>query len=157
MFSNNGRESAKDVSCNQHFLILHQHFLISIWRTYWQRPLENFITEVSVGGRNIYELHFADDVVLLTRSEEELQNITNHMDHMARAYRMMLSHGEVIAHWIQSTTDINVNGQPLKCPWFNICGIQHMMIHLPLFRLYHGSLWQCLKCLNWRNYEKAMI
>ena len=46
---------------------------------------------VSVGGRTITNLHFADDTDGLAGEEEELANLAEHLDKASTAYGMEIS------------------------------------------------------------------
>ena len=46
---------------------------------------------VSIGGRTITSLHFADDIDGLAGEEEELANLVEHLDKASKAYGMEIS------------------------------------------------------------------
>jgi len=53
--------------------------------------LEGFEGTVSIGGRKICNLRFADDIDLLAGSREELSDLTTRLDDMAKGYGMEIS------------------------------------------------------------------
>ena len=67
---------------------------------------------ISVRGRPISNLHFADDVVLLGCSNNKLQDLTNRLAEQAYSYGMEVSaeKNKVLV----SSADITMNRQKLK-------------------------------------------
>ena len=56
-----------------------------------QLSLENFQSGVSIGGRNICNLWFADDIDLIAASEEELQEVTKRLETTVRKFGMEIN------------------------------------------------------------------
>ena len=71
---------------------------------------------VSIGGRTITNLRFADDIDGLAGEEEELANLVERLDKVSTAYGMEIS-GEKTKLMTNNTsgisTEIKVNGQKL--------------------------------------------
>ena len=53
--------------------------------------LEDYEGTVSIGGRTITNLRFADDIDGLAGEEEELANLVERLDKASTAYSMMIS------------------------------------------------------------------
>ena len=53
--------------------------------------LQTFNGTVSVGGRNISNLRFADDIDLMAGSQKELRELTERVDTTSAAYGMEVS------------------------------------------------------------------
>ena len=53
--------------------------------------LEDHEDTVSIGGRTITNLHFADDIDGLAGEEEELAKLVKHLDKASTAYSMEIS------------------------------------------------------------------
>ncbi|WP_294118168.1 reverse transcriptase domain-containing protein, partial [Thiolapillus sp.] len=72
---------------------------------------------VSIGGRTITNLHFADDINGLAGEEEELANLVQRLDKASTAYGMEIS-AEKTKLMANNTsginTEIKVNGQKLE-------------------------------------------
>ena len=60
-----------------------------------QVTLENHLTTISIRGRYISNLRFADEIALLAGSESELQALTESLDKSAASYGMEISHGNI--------------------------------------------------------------
>ena len=56
-----------------------------------QEALHNFSGTISINGREISKLRFADDIDLIAGTEEELQEPTTTLERRARAYGMEIS------------------------------------------------------------------
>ena len=56
-----------------------------------QETLHDHYTSLSIGGRPICNLRFADDIDLVDGSNSELQNLTNRLVDRATAYGMEVS------------------------------------------------------------------
>ena len=56
-----------------------------------QETLHDHTTTISIGGRPICNLHFADDIDLMVGSNSELQELTNKLIATASAYEMEIS------------------------------------------------------------------
>ena len=55
------------------------------------QAIEDFEGTVSIGGRNISNLRFADDIDVIVGSEEELRNLLERMHNSASAFGMEIS------------------------------------------------------------------
>ena len=89
-----------------------------------QEALSDFTGTVSVGGRNISNLRFADDIDLIAGSKDELKDLTERLDSTARSYGMEISrekskvmvtsrkNNENVGE--EDNTDIKVNGEVLE-------------------------------------------
>ena len=79
--------------------------------------LEDHEGTVSIGGRTIANLRFADDIDGLAREEEELANLVERLDKASSAYGMEIS-AEKTKLMTNNTsginTEIKVNGQKLE-------------------------------------------
>ena len=79
--------------------------------------LEDHEGTVSIGGRTITNLRFADDIDGLTGEEEELANLVERLDKASTAYGMAIS-AEMTKLMTNNTsginTEIKVNGQKLE-------------------------------------------
>ena len=82
-----------------------------------EEALEDHEGTVSIGGRTITNLHFADNVDGLVREEEELANLVEHLDKASTACGMEIS-AEKTKLMTNNTsginTEIKVNGQKLE-------------------------------------------
>lgn len=80
--------------------------------------LEEFQTSISIGGRPICNLRFADDIDLMGKSEAELQDLTTRLEEVARAYGMEISaeKSKILVNSINKTAPANItmNGQTLE-------------------------------------------
>ncbi|MGL4418375.1 MAG: reverse transcriptase domain-containing protein [Plesiomonas shigelloides] len=82
-----------------------------------QETLHDHQTSISIGGRPLSNLRFADDIDLMAGSNTELQNLTNKLSRIAGSYGMEIStdKSKVMTN---STNDRNnkiyVNGQRLE-------------------------------------------
>ena len=78
---------------------------------------ENHEGTVSIGGRTITRLRFADDIDGLAGEEEELEKIVERLDKASTAYGMKIS-AEKTKLMTNNTSGINtevkVNGQKLE-------------------------------------------
>ena len=79
--------------------------------------LEDHEGTVSIGGRTITDLRFADDIDGLAGEEEELANLVERLDRASTAYGMEIS-AEKTKLMTNNTTDFNteikVNGRKLE-------------------------------------------
>ena len=55
------------------------------------RALENYNGTISTGGRQITNLHFADDIVGIAGEEEELTKLVHNLDNAAAKFGMEIS------------------------------------------------------------------
>mgnify|MGYP006273469667 CR=1 FL=1 len=88
-------------------------FLENIMR----ETLYDFHSTISIGGRPINNLRFADDIDLMGGSNKELQNLTNRLVDRADAYGMEVSteKSKVLVNSANDTTaQIYMNGQQLE-------------------------------------------
>ena len=72
---------------------------------------------VSIGGRTITNLRFADDVDCLAGEKEDLANLAEHLDKASTAYGMEISAEKTILMTNNTSginTEIKVNGQKLE-------------------------------------------
>ena len=56
-----------------------------------REALEDFEGGIAVGGRKISNLRYADDIVLLARSEEELQELVKRVENAGKKYGLMIN------------------------------------------------------------------
>ena len=79
--------------------------------------LHDHHTSISIGGRRICNLRFADDIDLMGSSNNELQDLTNRLATSAGAYGMEVS-TEKSKVMVNSLTNFNanitMNGEPLE-------------------------------------------
>ena len=79
--------------------------------------LEHFEGSVSIGGRTITNLRFADDIDALAGKEEELVKLVNHMDTASTTYGMKISaeKTKLMTNNIKGINlDIRIGGQKLE-------------------------------------------
>ena len=79
--------------------------------------LEDHEGTVSIGGRTITNLHFAEDIDGSTGEEEELAKSVEHLDKTSTAYGMEISAEKtklMTNNTIGINTEIKVNGQKLE-------------------------------------------
>ena len=83
-----------------------------------QDALEDFCGGVNCGGTMINNLRFADDIDLLTESEEELKEITQRLENVCRKYGMEISFekSKTLITGIHNDEKVNirVDGSPLE-------------------------------------------
>ena len=83
-----------------------------------RETLHDFFTSISIGGRPLCNLRFADDIDLLGGSETELQDLTTRLERAAGAHGMEISSEKskvmVNSHNQQAATSIKLNGQELE-------------------------------------------
>ncbi|KAJ8398441.1 hypothetical protein AAFF_G00426960 [Aldrovandia affinis] len=79
--------------------------------------LEDHEGSVSIGGRTITNLRFADDIDGLARGEKELASLVERLDVTSRAYGMEISteKTKLMTNNNNIMSDIRVNGQALDC------------------------------------------
>ena len=81
------------------------------------RRLEDHEGTVSIGGRTITNLHFADDIDGLAGEEEELANLVERLDKASTAYGMGISAKKTKLMTNNTrgiNTEIKVDGQKLE-------------------------------------------
>ena len=79
--------------------------------------LEDHEGTVSIGGRTITNLRFADDIDSLAGEEEELANLVERLDKASTAYGMEISAEKtklVTDNTSRINTEIKVNGQTFE-------------------------------------------
>ena len=79
--------------------------------------LEDHEGTVSIGGRTITNLHFADDIDGLAGEEEKLTKLVEHLDKASTAYGMEISAEKTKLMKTTTSginTEIKVNGQKLE-------------------------------------------
>ena len=74
--------------------ILFNFYLEQILR----ETLHNFKSTISIGGRIISNLRFADDIDLMGGSNDELQELTDRLSSSAREYGMEINSGKEQSH-----------------------------------------------------------
>ena len=82
-----------------------------------EEALENHAGSLSVGGRTITNLRFADDIDGLAGSEEELKNLVKNLDEKCKAAGMEISAEKTKIMKIKKEgifSDISVNGNTLE-------------------------------------------
>lgn len=82
-----------------------------------QDTLRDHHTSISIGGRPLCNLRFADDIDLMAGSNNELQVLTTRLEESAGAYGMEVSHekSKVLVNSMNDTSaDITMNGQKLE-------------------------------------------
>ena len=93
--------------------VLFNLFLENIMR----ETLQDFNSTVSIGGRTISNLRFADDIDLMGGSNHELQDLTDRLTTRSGAYGMEVSNekSKVMANSVHNThAQIHMNGQQLE-------------------------------------------
>ena len=76
--------------------------------------LEDHEGTVSIGGRTITNLRFADDIDGLAGEEEELANLVERLDKVSTAYGIEISAKKTKLMTTVIKTEIRVNGQKLE-------------------------------------------
>ena len=81
-----------------------------------QEALRNFSGTMSINGRDISNLRFADDTDLIAETEEELQELTTTLERRARAYGMEISaeKSKIMVNSIAPGSIILMNGERLE-------------------------------------------
>ena len=82
-----------------------------------RETLLNFESTISIGGRKVNNLRFADDIDLMGGSNSELQDLTDRLARRSDAYGMEVSSekSKVMVNSINSSTaNITMNGQQLE-------------------------------------------
>ena len=76
------------------------------------------LSSVSIGGRSLCHLRFADDIDLLGNIKEELQQVTQRLEETAAEYGMEISSNKskILVNSIKSRspTKIQMNGQTVE-------------------------------------------
>ena len=83
-----------------------------------QLSLENFQSGVSIGGREICNLRFADDIDLIADGDEELQELTSRLESTVKKFGMEINtdKSKILVNSRQPTQPcaININNTPLE-------------------------------------------
>ncbi len=83
-----------------------------------QYTLQNFSPSISIGGRPLCNLRFADNIDLMGGSEAELQDLTTRMEKSSSQYGMEVSSEKnkitVNSHTHHAPTNIKMNDQRLE-------------------------------------------
>ena len=74
-----------------------------------REALENHESSISIGGRDLSNLRFADDIDLIAGSNDELQELTNKLSDRSNAYGMELSSEKSKVMVNSHNKDISVN------------------------------------------------
>ena len=93
--------------------VLFNLFLENIMR----ETLHDFHSTISIGGRTLNNLRFADDIDLMGGSNKELQDLTTRLENRAGAYGMEMSSekSKVLVNSASNTAaEIYMNGQQLE-------------------------------------------
>jgi len=83
-----------------------------------EEALENHEGTVSIGGRTITNLRFADDIDGLAGTEAELRNLVDHLDKAASTFGMEISaeKTKIMTNHPQGlTSEIKISGTKLEC------------------------------------------
>ena len=91
-------------------------FVDSVSKVQKYSVLEDHEGTVSIGGRTITNLRFADDIDGLAGEEEELANLVERLDKASTAYGMEISEKTKLMTINTSgiNTEVKVNGQKLE-------------------------------------------
>ena len=76
--------------------------------------LENHEGSVSIGGRTITSLRFADDIDALAGKEDELVKLINHLDTTSTKYGMEISAEKTKLMTNNTSLDVRIGGQKLE-------------------------------------------
>ena len=82
-----------------------------------QEALHDQHTSISIGGRSICNLRFADDIDLMGGSNVKLQDLTNRLVDRGTAYRMEVSteKSKIMTNSTNNiSADVSMNGQKLE-------------------------------------------
>ena len=79
----------------------------------------NLTPSISIGGRSVWNLKFADDIDLIAGTNKELQDMTNQLSKCASRYGMEISseNSKVMVNSNDSSlrANITLNDNKLKC------------------------------------------
>ena len=81
------------------------------------RALSNHHTSISIGGRPLCNLRFADDIDLMAGSNNELQDLTDRLSQSAGAFGMEISAEKskvMVNSRTNATASITMCGEPLE-------------------------------------------
>ena len=82
-----------------------------------QETLHDHVTTISIGGRPVCNLRFADDIDLMAGSNSELQELTTKLSERASAYGMEISttKSKVMVNSVRdASVNITMNGEQLE-------------------------------------------
>ena len=104
-----------------------------------QETLHDHHTSISIGGRPIRNLRFADDIDLMSSSYGEPQDLTNRLVDRARHYgkEVGTEKRKIMTNSMNNiTADISMNGQKLQEVW-----LMHVTCHDSLSKtILHSTL-----------------
>ena len=115
MFNNIGEWFRTTIGVRQGCLLSPTLFNIFLERIMTD-ALEGHTSTVSVGGRTVSNLRFADDIDGLAGSEEELSELTGRLNESSCAYGMEISaeKTKLMTNSKNFTSDISINGHKLE-------------------------------------------
>ena len=91
-------------------------FSVTLFNIFLERIMSDALEEddgkVSIGGRNITNLRFADDIDALAEEEQELEALVESLDKTCSRYKMELSADDKQRQW-HPEREIKVKGQKL--------------------------------------------
>ena len=103
--------------------------------------LEDHEGTVSIGGRTITNVRFADDIDGLAGEEDELANLAERLDKVSTAYGMEIS-AEKIKLMINNTsginTEIKVKDRSLRQSQASNTWVQSLLMRVPSLRCSPG-------------------
>ena len=82
-----------------------------------RETLHNFKSTISIGGRIICNLRYADDIDLMGGNNDELQELTDRLSNNAGGYGMEISSEKskvMVNSGDNTTVQISMNGQQLE-------------------------------------------
>ena len=91
--------------------------LFNLYLENMRETLHNFESTISIGGRIISNLRFADDIDLMGGSNDELQELKDRLSNSAREYGMEISSDKskvMVNSGDNTTVQISMNGQQLE-------------------------------------------
>jgi hypothetical protein len=81
-----------------------------------REALEGFEGGINIAGRRITNLRYADDIILLASTEEELQNLVDRLVTVSTKYSLMINEEKTkVMHVNGTTLKVTVNGVTLEC------------------------------------------
>ena len=80
-----------------------------------REALEGYDGGVQIGGRRQTNLQYADDIVLLTSSEEELQMLIERLDRIGKKYGMQINIGKTkVMTTTETKCTVRINQEELE-------------------------------------------
>ena len=80
-----------------------------------REALEGYDGGVQIGGRRLTNRQYADDIVLLTSSEEELQMLIERLDRIGKKYGMQINIGKTkVMTTTETKCTIKINQEELE-------------------------------------------